>query len=284
MPKTDSPLRYPGGKTKLYNLIQPVIESNLRGNARTYVEPFAGGAGLALKLLFNGDVDRIVLNDVDYRIYCFWHTCVHAAEELCAAINDCTIDIVGWHEQREIYGDPFSFSCSEVAFATFFLNRCNVSGIIGGGPIGGIEQTGTYKLDARFNTEDLIRKIRKIYDNRERIDVYNLDATVFLQTALPHYPVEETILNIDPPYVKKGPLLYENSFTEADHAALATVIGDLGYKWIVTYDECETIYNLYSPFRKEIIVLSYSVGHAKQGRELIIYSDTINLDIEQAAL
>jgi DNA adenine methylase len=170
----------------------------------------------------------------------------------------------------------------EIAFATFLLNRCNVSGIIAGGPIGGNNQTGNYGLDARFNKKELIRKIQNIYKERERIYFSNIDAKEFLRTLPDNFGWNETILNIDPPYVKKGPMLYENSFSIEDHEKLAQIIMELPYKWMVTYDECETIYNLYPQYRKEIIILNYSIGNSKNGKELIIYSDNIDLRIPQA--
>ncbi|MGI6085614.1 MAG: DNA adenine methylase [Acetivibrionales bacterium] len=277
MPRTESPLRYPGGKTKLYNLIKPIISQNIFGNNKTYIEPFAGGSGLALKLLHNGDVDRLVLNDIDYCIYCFWDACLHNADEICSLIEDSKINIDTWNEKREIYKQPEEHSCLEVGFATLFMNRCNVSGVICGGPIGGYNQTGSYKLDARFNKDELIRKILRIYKNRDYIKFYNEDAKNFIQNLPLDCRYNETILNIDPPYVKKGPLLYKNSFSIDDHSELAQIIQAVEYKWIVTYDECDTIYNLYSNFRKEIITLKYSVGHSRSGRELMIYSDDIEL-------
>jgi len=282
MPKTESPLRYPGGKAKLYSLIKPIISQNIQGRNRTYIEPFAGGAGLALQLLYNGDVDRLVLNDIDYKVFCFWDICLHDADSLCTLIRNCEVNMETWLEQRDVYANPSKHTSLEIAFATFFLNRCNVSGIICGGPIGGHNQTGKYKLDARFIKGDLIRKIQCIYSERGRISFFNLDAKEFLRQTPQIYGRNETIFNIDPPYVKKGPILYENSFTTEDHTQLAQTIRKLDYKWIVTYDECETVYNLYPNFRKEIITLNYSIGNTRTGRELIIYSDNIDLAIPVA--
>lgn len=278
MPVTDSPLRYPGGKSKLYETIKPIISRNIYGKNRTYIEPFAGGAGLALRLLFNADVDLIILNDIDYHVFCFWNACLNNAQELCNLISDCNINMDTWTEQKKVYSDPFNYTCIEVAFSTFFLNRCNVSGILTGGPIGGHNQTGNYRLDARFNKKKLIEKIYRIYNEREKIRFYNLDAKDFLEIALKEVGYNESILNIDPPYVKKGPILYENSFSKDDHTKLSEIIKKLKHKWIVTYDECDTIYSLYSKFRKELITLSYSIGDTKSGRELIIYSDSIDLN------
>lgn len=279
MPKTESPLRYPGGKTKLYSIIRPIVLKNTSGNNRIYAEPFAGGAGLALQLLYNQDVDALILNDIDYHVYCFWNACLNSSEKFCQIIDECTIDLGTWDSQRRIYLHPFDYTALEVAFSTFFLNRCNVSGIISGGPIGGRNQKGAYGLDARFNKSSLIKKIQRINNVREKITFFNLDAKDFIQKIPPNYNPNEIILNIDPPYVKKGPLLYENSYSEDDHAALAHIIDSLEYKWLVTYDECDTVYRLYSQFRKEIISINYSIGHERCGRELIIYSDSIDLNI-----
>jgi len=280
MPKTYSPLRYPGGKAKTYNLVQPIISKNLYGTNKIYIEPFAGGCGLALKLLLRGDVNRIILNDIDYHIFCFWNECINNADTLCNLIEHCKIDMDTWKFEKEIYENPKNYSEAEIAFSTFFLNRCNVSGIISGGPIGGHKQTGNYGLDARFNRDELIKKIQWISEKKDVIEFYNMDAGYFMREQLQQYEVKNTFLNIDPPYVKKGPQLYKNSFSEEEHAELADTIRALDYKWIVTYDECEIINNLYSEFRKDVITLSYSVGKAKSGRELLIYSDSIKLSFD----
>ena len=275
MPKTCSPLRYPGGKTKLYNLIKPIIIANITDGI--YIEPFAGGAGLALKLLFSGDVEQLVLNDIDYHIYSFWKSSIEYTDEMCNMIDQCEINMETWNEQKNIYCTASCHTLLEVGFATFFLNRCNVSGVIQGGPIGGKKQTGKYLIDARFNRKDLINKINIIGENRTRISFYNLDAANFLQKEINKFPIEKSILNIDPPYVKKGAMLYENSFTENDHSELANVIQLLRHKWIVTYDKCELIHNLYESYRKTDIILNYSAGQTKSGEELIIFGPEVKI-------
>ena len=274
MPISSSPLRYPGGKTKLYNLIKPIISSNIKNTI--YIEPFAGGAGLALTLLFNNDVEELVLNDIDYCIYSFWDACLNQTDELCYMIDNCTVNIETWNDQKNIYNNPICYSKLEVGFATFYLNRCNVSGVIQGGPIGGKEQKGKYLIDARFNKVDLIKRIRRIMAYRDRIQFYNMDASCFIQSEVPKYPQCRTFLNIDPPYVKKGPLLYHNSFTTYDHATLANVIQTIQHKWIVTYDECDLVYELYENYNKIQITLNYSAGQTKSGNELLIFSDSIS--------
>lgn len=277
MPVTDSPLRYPGGKTKIYDLVKNIINQNMDKQNRIYIEPYAGGAGLALKLLYSGDVQKIILNDFDNHIYCFWHICLDYTDDLCDMIQNCNITIEEWKRQKMIYDNAEEFTEFEVGFATFFLNRCNVSGIIKGGPIGGIDQNGTYKLDARFNKANLIKKIRKVALYRNAIEFHNKDAIVFMDEVVEKIDSNNVFLNIDPPYVKKGPMLYKNSYTEADHKVIADKVSSISKKWIVTYDECELIKKLYNKFRMDKIQLNYSAGNTKKGQEYIVYSDLLKV-------
>ena len=272
MPITDSPLRYPGGKTKLYYKVQPIIEQLLPHNNRVYIEPYAGGAGLALKLLYKGDVNRLILNDFDDHIFSFWNTCLNDSDSLCNMIDNCAVDINEWKKQKEIYNNSVSYSRLDNAFATLFLNRCNVSGIIEGGPIGGMEQKGTYKLNARFNKNELIRKIKRVELYRDQIEFYNMDAVVFLNQIGVRADTKSSFINLDPPYVKKGPMLYHNSYSKEDHIKVAETVTKLKHKWMITYDECDFIRELYKGFLMEVVSLGYSAGKVKKGNELIIYN------------
>lgn len=275
MPVTDSPLRYPGGKTKLYYKVQPIIQQSLPVNNRVYIEPFAGGAGLALKLLYKGDVSKLILNDADDHIFSFWNICLNDADSLCSMIENCSVDMSEWKKQKEVYRNSQSYSELDNAFATFFLNRCNVSGIIEGGPIGGMEQKGKFKINARFNKADLIRKIKRVEQYRNQIEFYNLDAITFLNDIVMHVDMMSSFLNLDPPYVKKGPMLYRNSYSKKDHIKVAETVTQLQQKWLITYDECEFIRELYKGFSMEVVSLGYSAGKTKQGNELMIYSNKI---------
>lgn len=275
MPTTPSPLRYPGGKTKIYSYVRKILEYNdLLGH--TYVEPFAGGAGLAIKLLLNGDVRRIVINDYDPAIYAFWYSVLNYTEDLCELIQRTEITPSEWQRQREIYLQQNISNSLELGFSTFFLNRTNVSGIIKGGMIGGQDQNGNYGIEARFNKPDLIRKIQNIAKHKRQIVLYNLDAKELLQ---PQYlgQFNKVFINFDPPYVKKGAKLYENSFSEEDHRTLCGRISQCGCKWIVTYDVCPLVANLYSSFRCSYLDITYSVHKTKKAQEYIFFSNNLNL-------
>ena len=274
MPYTPSPLRYPGGKAKLYNYIRSLIEINgLLGE--TYIEPFAGGAGLALKLLLNNDVRRIVINDYDPAIFAFWYSILHSSQQMCDFVNTVPLTIDEWDKQHNVYSNQKNHSQLEVAKAVLFLNRTNVSGIINGGVIGKRDQTGNYKMDARVNREELVRKIISISRLSDRIVLYNLDAVAFLQTELSHY--YKAFINFDPPYVAKGGQLYKNAFSDNDHQVLRNQITACRRKWVVTYDICDLVSKLYSGYRGSYIDIYYSANGARKAKEYIFFSNNLIL-------
>lgn len=260
MPITYTPLRFPGGKSKIYPFMISLIEANeLRGC--TYAEAFCGGAGLAMKLLLKGDVAKIVLNDYDPAVYSIWDAVVNHPDELCAYIESAPLNMDEWERCREVYQGADDPSL-ELGMAAFFLNRTNRSGILKGGVIGGKEQTGTYKIDARFNQETLCKKARSIAAKADCIELHNLDVLDFMSSVAPKFG-KSSLLYLDPPYVQKGPGLYENSFTDDDHRELAARVKQYGGKWMVTYDTDELVDELYTPTDDwPIIVDEIKVGYS----------------------
>ena len=146
-----TPLRYPGGKGRMGPWIAELMRHN-KISGGWYVEPYAGGCGAALFLLIHGYVDRIVINDADSVIYAFWKAVTEQNGELIAKIKSTRVTMAAWRKQREILQNHSAHTQIDVAFASFFLNRTNRSGIVkGAGVIGGLNQDGNYKIDCRFN-------------------------------------------------------------------------------------------------------------------------------------
>lgn len=279
--KNVSPLRYPGGKRKLlFYTTELIAENGLLGC--TYVEPFAGGSGLALRLLFNNTVQRIILNDIDRSIYAVWHSILNEPDDLIRLIENSPLTIHEWRNQKDIQNRKNKVTLLELGFSTLFLNRTNRSGIILAGPIGGQNQDGNYPLSCRFNKEDIISKIREINARRDFISFYNMDATDFLRQHIE--PLEEnTFIFFDPPYHIKGPGLYMNHFTETDHENLANEIARVEHPWIVTYDNTDFIRSIYNQFRQTEYLLNYSAQTTQIGTEIMIFSNNIKpLAIEKA--
>jgi DNA adenine methylase len=273
-----TPLRYPGGKTKLYSYVSNLININGMSGC-TYVEPFAGGAGLALKLLINGIVKDVVLNDIDYAIYSIWDLILNHTDVLCNFISNVPLNVIEWQKQKAVYNNRNEYSKIEVGLSAFYLNRTNVSGVLTGGVIGGLSQNGNYKIDARFNREELIKRIITISKYKELIHLYNWNASEFVLNILPNY--NNCFVYFDPPYVKKGPNLYRNSFTLEDHKNLSEVITACRFKWIVTYDKCNFIKDLYKGFEYETLSINYSAGQTKVGDEIIIFNHNIIHNIKK---
>jgi DNA adenine methylase len=271
MARTASPLRYPGGKSTLLSLTASILRTN--GLERIdYAEPYAGGCGLALSLLYGGHVSDIHINDIDAGIWAFWKCVLDQTDELAELIMQAPVTVDEWHRQREIHQATDRSDRLALGFSTFFLNRTNRSGIIkGGGVIGGLEQTGNYKIDCRFNRENLVDRIRRVKKYRSQIHLTNFDALTFLRrckTRLPEY----TFYCIDPPYFKKGSSLYTSFYKENDHADLAETVLEMESPWIVTYDDVPQIRGLYRDRRQYSFDINYSVQTKRIGTELLIAS------------
>lgn len=262
-----SPLRYPGGKSKLIPFIHETIELNeLEGSI--YVEPFAGGAAIAWYLLSKGLAEKVYINDLNPSIYAFWWSVLKKTDELCAQIDAVEVSLEEWKKQREIY-ESKSATLLERGFSTFFLNRTNRSGIIAGGPIGGADQSGNYPIDCRFNKADLISRIVSIAEKSEQVVLTNLDGAEFIEQILPN--IQDTcFVNIDPPYYVKGKGLYQNFFEHSDHVRLAEAIKSITHPWILTYDKTPEICDIYHDFTIRSYDLSYTAQEKRLGKEVLI--------------
>jgi DNA adenine methylase len=273
-----SPLRYPGGKGKLANYIKLLLITNGLVGCE-YVEPYAGGASVALSLLFEDYASHIHVNDLNRSVMAFWRAVLHNTDELCRWIEAVPVNMTEWERQRavQLETDPDPLL---LAFSTFFLNRTNRSGIIGGGVIGGRGQNGDWKLDARFNRVDLIRRIRRIARFRNRITLSQVDAAAFISresSALPG-----TFLYLDPPYFTKGGELYEHSYTAGDHQQVATLVHRLRSPWIVTYDAVPEIETLYASYTIVNYDLHYNAQKRYRGNEVMVISNDLELPATDA--
>jgi DNA adenine methylase len=270
MAKSLSPLRYPGGKSKIYDKVRNLIITN-GFEDRTYVEPFAGGFGIGIGLLCEDIVKAVILNDFDSHIYHFWHSVLNDTDNLIKLIIDTPITIEEREKQKKNYDDVNIDPLAD-GFATLFLNRVNFSGVIKGGPIGGHEQTGIYKLDCRFNKTDICEKIDSIAKLKRKIKLYNNDAAYLIRRNLMKMKAP-MFLNIDPPYVIKGSQLYTNYFANGDHLNLQQIIVkhlDGKFPWIITYDDCPLVRKLYQQFHMEEYEITHNAGGSVIGKELVI--------------
>ena len=269
-----SPLRYPGGKGKVAAYVKNILTLNNLEDCH-YIEPYAGGAAVALELLFHEYAKTIHINDLDPGVAAFWRSVLYKTDELCKLIHNAKMDMSEWQKQRAIALSKTSLGDVDRGFATFFMNRTNRSGILRAGVIGGKEQAGTWKLDARFNRNELIQRIEKIASLSNRIRFTELDASSLLK-EITHK--KNTFLYLDPPYFGKGKDLYTHFYTHEDHRLIAKAISTLNdVKWIVSYDDVDKISELYGRFRCIRYTLSYSVQNRYRGGEIMFFSPELKI-------
>lgn len=267
-----TPLRYPGGKGKLAPFVKRLFEYN-NLNDGTYVEPYAGGAGVALSLLLEGHAWKIVINDLDPCVHAFWWATLNDTESMTRKISDTPVTMDSWYAQKQVIANAHDYSVTDIGFATFFLNRTNRSGILEAGVIGGKGQTGNYPMDARFKKADLLKRFELIALYRGRIALYNIDAHDLITTVIPTIK-SKCLVYFDPPYYNKGKLLYRNCYTPQDHARIAAAIRQLTVPWIVTYDNVPEIAELYAGENSAPFDISYSAHMGRsRGSEILFYKN-----------
>jgi DNA adenine methylase len=272
-----TPLRYPGGKGKLAAYIKEIIRANKLYDGE-YVEPYAGGAAIGLELLFQEYVSKIHINDLSGPVYSFWKAVLNDTDELCRLIKNTRLSVPSWDRQRRIFQNPKQHSYVQVGFATFFLNRTNRSGILNGGIIGGRDQTGPWKIDARYNADELVFRVQSIAKMRGRIRLTRSDGLALLRHGLPKWPIK-TLIYMDPPYYEQGRELYYDYFKPEDHAALAQFIADnmASRFWLVSYDNVPKIKRFYRNSRSVVYNVGYSARESRIGKEVMFFSPRLTI-------
>lgn len=265
-----SPLRYPGGKSLMTNFFVDLFHRNGLQEI-VYAEPYAGGAGAAINLLVDGHVNEIVINDANIGIYSFWNALVNESERFIQTINTIPVTLTEWYMQRDIVQKSTKPSF-ELGVATFFMSRTNRSGVIFGGAIGGSteekQNNAKYKIDCRFNKQDLIQRLKIIAKNKRRIKVTNEDALVFLRQL-----DNNVFVYLDPPYYVKGKSLYMNHYTDSDHEELAYFLqNEARFNWVLSYDDVPQIREMYADSELYRFPLKYTVSKKQIGYELLTHS------------
>ena len=272
-----TPLRYPGGKGKLAAFVKDLMERNnlLDGE---YAEPYAGGAAIALELLLQEYVSHIHINDVSRPIHAFWKSVLDDTERLVRLVRDTPLTVRAWDCQKRILANPKDHDTLDLGFAAFFLNRTNRSGILNGGIIGGRDQSGPWKIDARFNPIELSHRIESIAKLRSRVSLSREDAKKFLLKRVTRFP-ENTLIYLDPPYYIKGKELYHHFYTHPDHEEVAALVTKkiLRQKWIVSYDNVDAIREMYAGCRSIVYGIGYSAREARTGNEVMFFCDGLDV-------
>ena len=272
-----TPLRYPGGKGKLAAFVKRVISVN-RLQDGVYVEPYSGGAAVALELLFHDYVSHIHINDISRPVHSFWYSVLHETDSLCRLVRDTARTVDSWDIQKRILANEAQHGALEVGFATFFLNRTNRSGILNGGIIGGRAQTGLWKIDARYNAQELVHRIQSIARLKSQISLTRLDALKFLTSGIEYWP-RNTLIYLDPPYYVKGRDLYYHFYEHEDHERIARFVQKciVTQRWLVSYDNAPEIRCLYEEAQRVIYNIGYSARNSREGAEVMFFSKRLSV-------
>ncbi len=273
-----TPLRYPGGKRRLFGVVTSLLEANGLSGIH-YTEPYAGGAAVALALLFEEYASTIHLNDLSRPIFAFWHSVLHAADDLCERVENTPVTMDEWDRQRAVLESSQDADMKDLGFATLFLNRTNRSGIITGGVIGGRMQKGAWGITARFNKQEIIRRIEKVERYRTRISLSQMDAADFVDQQMASLGANSFTF-LDPPYIENGKGLYLNDYTAEGHIALATTVSKLEIPWICTYDRAAIELGLFGRHRRIDYGLPYMAQGRHKGGEVMFISNGVSLPPE----
>lgn len=280
----NSPLRYPGGKSLMTSFFVDLFHRNGLQDV-VYAEPYAGGAGAAINLLLSNYVNEIVINDANIGIFSFWNSLINESDRFIQAIYDIPITLEEWFKQRKVLLES-NMPSFELGIATFFMSRTNRSGVILGGAIGGLteekQQKAKYRIDCRFNKQNLIQRLQSIAENKNRISVSNEDALLFLR-----HLDNNVFVYLDPPYFVKGKCLYMNHYKKEDHEVLAHFLqNDAHFNWVLSYDDVPQIREMYANSELFKFPLKYTVSKKQIGYELLTHSADLyfpeNLEIKRA--
>lgn len=273
--KLYSPLRYPGGKARFAPLIADVIRAN-KLDGGSYLEPYAGGAGVALALLFDGVVAKIHINDADPAVSVFWKCAITKPRKLIDMVANAELTMDAWHHWRGVMLGSEKATEIERAFATLFLNRTNRSGILKGGVIGGKAQLGEYRLDARFMRDEICDRLTRIGKHSALMEVHAEDAHMLLSRCQDFLPTK-SLIYCDPPYYVKGEGLYRNFYQHTDHVKIANLLKKKSFRrnWVVSYDNALEIREMYAYAKSFTYGLNYTAQRRYVGSEVMFFSDRL---------
>ena len=268
--KLTNPLRYPGSKASFSSSVGAFVTA-CGYTGFEIVEPFAGSASVSIDLVSSGICSKATLIERDPLLYAFWHAVFFDTQRLCNKIKELSVNLATWHELRPLLTikSPDEHELLDLAVAGLFFNRTNFSGVLHAGPIGGQQQKSAYKINCRFNKDDLIVRIRAISKLKDRVAVIFSDALEYLENQKSLNNLNR-FYYIDPPYFVQGEKLYRYSFELPQHKQLAKVLRELKAPWLLSYDKHAVIEMLYERYVSSGFEFKYSSKTRKVEREFLV--------------
>jgi len=259
--------RYPGGKSKLKKEIteQIILQNGSRINQ--YREPFWGGGSIGIALVLgNVDINSMWINDKDIGIASLWTSVIQYSEEFEELIQgfEPSVDkfyqfkkyLLGLQEMPSEKEDIVSAGFKKLA-----IHQMSYSGLgtKSGSPLGGAEQESAYKIDCRWSPTAICKKINKIYYKLSSIEIHNNCCTNLSFEEVLADETQPSFLYLDPPYYEQGNNLYQCGFTEENHILLADMLKETMHDWVLSYDDCSEIRELYNWAEIRQLNVNYSI-------------------------
>ena len=265
-----SPLRYPGGKAFLCDYMERFLQyNNLR--PKLFVEPFAGGASVALYLLGKGLIDKIALYDINPLITSFWITVFKDGTWLRDKVCKADITLDEWIRLHDLPLNGHRVN----AWKCLFLNRTSFSGIMASeaGPLGGKSQASKFKIDCRFYRDTIQVRLKELWKYRnliENIDVAEWQETINRYAGLPDKQQKGLFIYLDPPFFHKAERLYQYYFKPEDHESVICRLSKLNLPWLLSYDHCPEAIALLRKYhlRYQLMQVCYSSSANHHQRDI----------------
>ena len=260
-----SPLRYPGGKTRACKILEIIILKYFDCNSfDTLISPFFGGGSFEFHWQ-NNHKYKLIVNDKFQPLYNFWYQVKTNKNLLCNKLNETNSvsknDFCNYR-QNILQNN----NLLDQAKQYFIINRCSFSGAT---LSGGFSEEASKK---RY-TKSSIDRIKKL--NLDHMKIFNLDFCDFINNEL----TNNSLIFLDPPYyLNDKSKLYGNNgdlHENFDHKKLYDILKTKS-NWILTYNNCQYIRNLYNKYKIIDVNWNYGMNKTKKSSEIVIISNSLN--------
>ena len=245
-----SPLRYPGGKSRVAKLLCQYIPPHTE-----YREPFVGGGAI---FFYKPKVEKNWINDLHPGLYALWRTLRdHFPEfaDLCKAqdTTDLRATFDYWINRFDLMKAEGNAQLVERAVQYYFINRTVWTGRVVFDPA---RRSRLYFSNPE-GWGKLEKKLRHLRACAEKLRGVRITCKPFEKCLGGATP--ETFIYADPPYYRDSldtptSRLYEGHFAIEQHESLRDLLANCPARVMISYDDRPEVRRLYSDRKKWRII------------------------------